>query len=140
MENNTPFVFSQKFPKNERLTSKKIIEELFSKGSSAFLYPFRLLYLPRPGNEASSSPSNPQVLFSVSKRNFKKAVDRNLIKRRMRQAYRRNKQILTLSLPADKQAHVVAIIYVAKEKIPFEIIEKKLILAWQRLVSNQGPA
>jgi ribonuclease P protein component len=78
--------------------------------------------------------------FSVSKRNFKKAVDRNLLKRRMREAYRKNKSTLLSSLPEDQSLACVAIVYVAKEKITFEIIEKKLILAWRRLVNNQGAA
>ncbi len=122
----------QKFPKQERLTSKKIIEELFSKGSSVFLYPFRILYLASP----AAGPGNPQVLFSVSKRNFKKAVDRNLIKRRMREAYRLHKSDLLKAAPGEKKPAYIAFIYIAKEKISFEILEKKLILAWQRLVTN----
>lgn len=128
---------SKKFPKQERLTSKKIIEELFSKGSSVYLYPFRLQYL-RENHIVSRSQKNgfPQVLFSVSKRNFKRAIDRNLIKRRIREAYRKNKAQLFSSFPPEKHPAYIGIIYVAKEKIPFEIVEKKLILAWQRLVNN----
>lgn len=121
-----------RFSKRERLTSKKIIEELFSKGSSVYLYPFRILYLT---NQAPES-DKPQVLFSVSKRNFKKAVDRNLIKRRMREAYRLHKWDLIHSLQEGRKPVYIAFIYIAKEKISFEILEKKLILAWKRLVTN----
>jgi ribonuclease P protein component len=135
MEDLTKPASSQKLPKHERLNSKKTIEELFQKGSSAFLYPFRIHYLPaaEPG-----AISYPQVLFSVSKRNFKRAVDRNLLKRRIREAYRKNKSTLITILPEGQPIACVAIVYIAKEKISFEIIEKKLILVWRRLVNSQG--
>jgi ribonuclease P protein component len=137
MEEHVIPASSQKFSKQERLTSKKIIEELFSKGSSVYLYPFRLQYIRRINSAiAPDKVILPQVLFSVSKRNFKRAVDRNLIKRRLREAYRRNKAQFLKSADSEKHPAYVGIIYVAREKIPFEILEKKLILAWQRLVNN----
>ena len=115
------------FPKDERLSSKKIIKELFAKGSSLYLYPFRLLHLPAEGPVAL-----PQVLFTVPKRHFKKAVSRNLLKRRMREAYRRHKA--TFFLRAEKKTPAfLAILYIAKEEIPFDMIEKKLILALGRM-------
>jgi ribonuclease P protein component len=81
---------NSQLPKNERLHSKKLIKELFDKGSSFFLYPFKVMVL---DINIDIQETN-QVLFSVSKKKLKKAVDRNLIKRRMREAYRLNKQIL----------------------------------------------
>lgn len=127
-------ISSYKFPKKERLNSKKLIEELFKKGSSVFVYPFRLLYLPQQTNTSQST--YPPVLFSVSKKHFKKAVDRNLIKRRMREAYRLNKQELISSLPTDAIPTAIAFVYVAKEKIAFDILQKKLKIVWQRLLNN----
>src|SRR5690606_26144620 len=83
-----------KFPKSERLSSKKNIKELFSRGSSFHLYPFKVIYLPNPNPQPDTSLI--QVLFTVPKRNHKRAVDRNKIKRRLKEAYRRNKNSIFL--------------------------------------------
>jgi ribonuclease P protein component len=125
----------QTFPKQERLTSKKLIEELFKRGSSVYLYPFRLQYLPGP----PSSLAVPQVLFSVSKRNFKRAVDRNTIRRRMREAYRTNRHELLTAISPEKIPACIAFVYTAKEPVSFEFMKKKLILVWQRLVLQENP-
>lgn len=117
------------FPKTQRLGSKRLIEELFNKGLSHYLYPFRLHYLPH----IEGQPAFPQVLVSVSKRNFKKAVDRNRIKRQLKEAYRKNKNTLFAGLEANKIPSCLGFVYIAKEKIPFEELEKKLNLVLLRL-------
>jgi len=109
------------FPKTEKLTSKIIIDRLF-KGQSRFKYPFRVLFL---SDEVYSEPF-PQLVISVSKRNFKRAVDRNRIKRLIREAYRLQKEEL-LSLFSSKPSYV-AILYTAKEEIQLEELKKKLYL------------
>ena len=76
------------FKKEERLCNKKLIDELFHNGSSFLCYPFKVSWL--LVDEPAQFPA--QVLFSVSKKRYKRAVDRNLIKRRMREAYRLHKQ------------------------------------------------
>lgn len=106
-------------PKNERLHSKKLIKELFDKGSSFFLYPFKVMVM----EINFDIPETNQVLFSVSKKKLKKAVDRNLIKRRMRESYRLNKQIL---LGMDKSNIIIGLIYVSSETATFQVIEKKI--------------
>jgi ribonuclease P protein component len=109
------------FGKAERLSRKKWIQELFDKGSSFNFYPYRILLLPHPDPSAASS----QVMFSVSKRLFKKAVDRNKIKRRMREAYRLNKGPVGLSGKL-----LIAYIYTAREILPSSTIREKLVKAW----------
>ncbi len=135
MERPLSAVPDQRFPKRERLTSKKKIEELFKKGSSVYLYPFRLQYLPGP----PAAGARPEVLFSVSKRYFKRAVDRNTIRRRMREAYRTGRAELLGDLLAGKLPGVVAWVYTAKEPLPFDLLKKKLILVWQRMLLQEEP-
>jgi ribonuclease P protein component len=134
-EENIPGSKRYSFSKKEKLCSTKVIKELFNKGSSFSLYPFRIIYL------TSEQPHNQplQMLCSVPKRNFKRAVDRNLIKRRCKEAYRLNKDILqSTNSGTDFILYVkeMAIIYTAKEIIPYNFIEKKLSLALQRLANT----
>lgn len=110
------------FPKSERLYKKKAIQELFDKGSSFYLYPFRVYFQKCPEPD-----SGHQVMFSVSKRNFNKATDRNLIKRRMREAYRLNKAAV-LGISKLQMAYI----YTAKEILTFDLIRDKILLSFKR--------
>ena len=130
------------FPKAEHLCRKKLIDELFGKQNSSFgAYPLRIVWLPSP--EKTTAP--PQVLISVSKRSFKRAVDRNRLKRLIREAYRLNKYRL-LEQPEGHSVALLGIIYTGKEKSPLALVEKKLISAFHRLsdapvvVSTPPPA
>jgi ribonuclease P protein component len=112
------------FKKEERLAKEKIIQELFDKGSSFYSYPFRVYFMQ---NQDSASTVH-QVLISVSKKNFKKSVDRNLIKRRIREAYRLNKNLLV-----DQNKLLIAYIYSVKEILPSAQIRERLIKTFKRL-------
>ncbi|HEX8328537.1 MAG TPA: ribonuclease P protein component [Hymenobacter sp.] len=119
------------FPKEEHLCRKKLIEELFGKQGSSFgVYPLRVVWVKTEAPTAAP----PQVLISVSKRTFKRAVDRNRIKRLIREAYRLNKYRL-LEQPTGHQVALLGIIFTGKEKSPLALVEKKLISAIQRLTS-----
>ena len=95
--------------KNERLKSRKQIELLFSDGKKFSITPFRVHYL---FNELA----NPTLQFGVgvSNKNFKKAVDRNKIKRRVREAYRLQKNTLQQKLKDKKSRLSIFIIYTGK--------------------------
>lgn len=110
------------FPKKEKLTSKIIIDRLFKEAESRFKYPFRVLFL----SDVSYTEPFPQLVISVSKRNFKRSVDRNRIKRLIREAYRLQKTELNDLFP-EKPAYL-AILYTAKEEIQLEELKKKLYL------------
>jgi ribonuclease P protein component len=112
--------------KHEILRSKKSIKELFNNGSSFFLYPFRIYYQPNNISETN------QLLFSVSKKNFTKAVDRNLIRRRMREAYRLNKTLLNVN-ENQSLSLSIALVYISKFKLPYSEIENKLKQVFVRL-------
>ena len=117
---------SYTFPKEEHLCSKRLIALLFSKGSSFNLYPLRFVYL----TPQDMSPDQTQVLISVSKRYFKRATDRNRLKRQMREAYRLNKHLLTQC--PELAPRLLGILYIGKEKKSFATIQKKLISGLER--------
>jgi len=112
------------FHKEERLSKDKLIQELFDKGSSFYLFPFKVFFMPNPDEAVSFH----QVVISVSKRNFKRAVDRNLIKRRIREAYRLNKELL----PVRKKL-LIAYIYSVKDILPSAQIKERLVKTFRKL-------
>ena len=120
------------FPKEEHLCRKKLIEQLFSKQGSSFgVYPLRFTWLPAPARHHGP----PQVLVSVSKRTFKRAVDRNRLKRLLREAYRLNKYRL-LEAENGHPVALLGILYTGKEKSELLLIEKKLISGLNRLLAE----
>lgn len=118
------------FSKSERLHSKKLVDELFSKGSSFVIYPLKVIHLPSPAPD----PSHHQVLVSVPKKTFKRAVDRNKIKRRIKEAYRLHKQDLRAAIP--HKFLLIGYIYIGKEFADYETIEGKLKQSVSRLIET----
>ncbi|MEO9872560.1 ribonuclease P protein component [Ekhidna sp.] len=113
------------FPKKEKLTGKKKIEELFKNGSSFYLNDFQVRHL-RSDQEGLN-----QILISVPKRNFKRAVDRNLLKRRIREAYRLNKDLAIRK--HSQRSYYIGFIYLSKEILTFHDIQTQLIKCLERL-------
>ena len=110
------------FTKKERLKSQKAISKLFETGRSLFSYPVKFLYIIEKLPDDNYCPV--KCGFSVSKRNFRLAVDRNLLKRRMREAYRLNKNKLMIKTRGQRISLNLFIIYVSKEKEDFFKIQQ----------------
>ncbi|MGN6542035.1 MAG: ribonuclease P protein component [Ginsengibacter sp.] len=113
---------------NERLKSRKIIERLFKEGKSFSHFPFRVIYV-----ENESAETALQAGFTVSARNFKKAIDRNRIKRLMREAYRLQKNPLRELLEASRKRVAVFFIYTGNELPQYDFVFEKINSALQRL-------
>ena len=120
---------NQTFAKDERLCRKLLISKLFQEGKSFYLHPFRVLFMV----EGIPVDFPVQILISVPKQNLKKAVDRNKIKRRIREAWRMNKYMLYEQLTERQQQMAVSIIYTASEILPSDQIREKIILILLRL-------
>lgn len=117
------------FNKNERLKSRSTIEDLFSKNQSVRIYPFKIVWLVTDNTKAFC----PKIGVSVSKRNFKNAVARNLIKRKMREAFRLNKSLLYSSIQEQNINLACMIIFTSSKMIPYNDMEDKIKKCLSRL-------
>ena len=109
------------YKKEEKLKKRKLIAQLFAEGGSISEFPIKLVYLALNHD----SPYKVQAGVSVSKRNFKRAVDRNKIKRLLREVYRKNKHLIYESEHTKK--HIFMFIYVGKKELEYKILEEKMI-------------
>lgn len=117
------------YSKKEKLKSKKLINQLFAEGQSVSAFPLRLVYLPTHFNDAIIAKTG----VSVSKRHFKTAVDRNRIKRLLREAYRLNKNDFFNNL--DTQ-YAFMILYIGKEKPTYTQVETKMKVLFKKFLNN----
>ena len=113
-----------KLPKSEKLHSFGAIRRLFTEGRGGFVYPLRYVVYADSAEEVQA-----EILFSTPKKFLKRANKRNKIRRRMREAYRLNKQILESGTPRYLQ---VALIYSSKEMLDYKTIEN----ATKRILEN----
>lgn len=111
------------FRKKERLCSRKTIQALALKGKNIQHYPIRMIWLPATFEKGIML----QAAFTVPKRKFSNAVDRNKIKRRMKEAYRKNKsKVYSLLTDIDRQ-FALLFVYTGKEIADYSETEKKII-------------
>jgi len=121
------------FTKEERLTSQLIIEQLFDKNNKGlFKFPFRIsvLFIPVP------TPFPAQVLISVSSKRFKRAHDRNRIKRQIREIYRLCKNDLYSSLKSQNRQAAILITYIGKTLLPYNELCKPLQESLTKLINQ----
>ncbi|WP_317221325.1 ribonuclease P protein component [Bacteroides pyogenes] len=116
--------------KAERLNSKILIGKMFESGTSKSfsIFPIRIVYMPL---EEAKQPVS--ILISVSKRKFKRAVRRNRVKRQIREAYRKNKHLLTDELLRRGQCIAIAFIYLSDEFVTTSELEDKMKTALLRI-------
>ncbi len=116
---------STTYSKKEKLKSKKLIDQLFTKGQSVSAFPLRLVYLETNLDDNIIAKTG----VSVSKRNFKTAVDRNRIKRLLRESYRKNKAVYFNNLSTQ---HAFMILYIGKDKPTLTQIETKMTFLFEK--------
>ena len=106
-----------RFPKNEKLKSRKSIETLFSEGKSISKFPIKLIYLEYESQDCH------KAAFAIPKKNFKKAISRNRIKRQMREAYRLHKQLLR---PHNGKNFALLFLYISKDEPQYRQLETSM--------------
>lgn len=117
------------YPKHEKLKSKNTIDSLFTEGKSVSKYPLRLVYVPLNDIDKSSI----KMGVSVSKKYFKKAVDRNYFKRVLRETYRLNKTVL---LQNTNQKFAFMFFYQTKDRLSYQEINEKTIALFEKFTKS----
>ena len=117
------------YNKKEKLKSKKLIDQLFNEGQSVTAFPLRLVYLPTVFDENMVAKTG----VSVSKRNFKNAVDRNRIKRLLRESYRLNKTSYFNNITTQ---YAFMILYIGKDKPTLAQVETKMNLLFEKFLKK----
>ena len=120
--------------KKERIVSNLLIETLFGQGNSESLaaYPIRVIYTQI---EQQQDCAPVQILISVPKKRFKHAVDRNRVKRQVREAYRHHKQLLYNKVEEGKQL-LVAFVWLSDKHMPSSEVEKKIKMLLEKIAAK----
>ena len=128
---------SETFTKAERLCSKKLIDELFGGGSASMAaFPLRAVYRFSPMKEDCSVPVS--VLISVPKKRLHHAVDRNRMKRQIREAYRHNKQSLWTRLSEQQRCLNLAFVCISEEPCPSYKVDNSVKKILRRIEESLG--
>lgn len=120
------------FRDTERLKKKKLIDQLFANGMSFYSHPFKVIWLVTEVEQ----PSPAQVLISVSRRMMKRAVDRNRVKRQIRELYRHEKAMVYQYLEEKHKYALIGIIFAGNELLPFPNAQEKINQLMVRLLKE----
>lgn len=132
MQSKEPNLKKNTLNKSELLSLRKVISDTFEKRNAISNFPFKIIINETP----LPTPKPAQALFTVPKRNFKLAVDRNLMRRRIKEAYRKNKHELYQVLEDQNLQIAIIIIYISRKEMPYDEVEEKLIQAIQKIITK----
>ena len=123
------------FPLREHLKSKSAIEQVYANGASVTSFPMRAIFVEQPQEAQDPTAA---ILINVSKKRFRHAVDRNLIKRRIREAYRTSKHPFIEALEKCGKKMAVAIIYIDNKHNSTAFIRKKMAKLLESILIKDG--
>ena len=119
----------------EHLKSKRVIEQVYANGASVTSFPLRAIFIEQPTEEQEPTAA---ILINVSKKRFRHAVDRNLVKRRIREAYRTSKHPFIEALENNGKKMAVAFIYVDNKHNSTAFIRKKMARLLESILTKGG--
>ena len=122
------------FPLKEHLKSKSVIDNLYANGTSVTAFPLRAVFIEQPETQEPTAA----ILINVAKRRFRHAVDRNLLKRRIREAYRTGKHLFIDTLENNGKKMAVAIMYIDTKPSSTEYIKRKMEKLLNAILTKAG--
>ena len=123
------------FPLKEHLKSKSVIEQLYAKGASVTVFPLRAVFIEQAQEQQEPVAA---ILINVAKKRFRHAVDRNLVKRRIREAYRTSKHPFVETLENNGKKMAVAMIYIDNKHNSTAFIRKKMARLLESILTKGG--
>ena len=136
MSDNPPTAMQRNtFPLKEHLKSKSVIEQLYAKGASVTVFPLRAVFIEQAQEQQEPVAA---ILINVAKKRFRHAVDRNLVKRRIREAYRTSKHPFVEALENNGKKMAIAMIYIDNKHNSTAFIRKKMARLLESILTKGG--